>query len=191
MLGLKYTTPASWVEGIAEHLDEVLIDHAHCEKKAAGTAMNLIFGYVERVDLVHELSRIVEEELDHLRQVLDILEAREIPFKRIPPSRYGGRLKDLLRQSEPERLIDRLLIGAIIEARSCERFALLRDHLSDDAIAAFFGDLFESEARHYGTYVRLARTAADEATVKARLDELLDAEASIIQADDPRPRLHA
>lgn len=191
MLGLKYETPPDWVDRIEGHLDEVLIDHAHCEKKAAGTAMNLIFAYVERADLVEALSEIVAEELDHLQQVLALLARRDIPFKRIPPSRYGGRLKKLVRQSEPERFVDRLLIGAIIEARSCERFALLRDNLKDREVADFLGTLFESEARHYGTYVRLARTAADESVVRERLSELLEEEAAIIEEGDELRRLHS
>ncbi len=191
MLGLKYETPPDWVKQLEGHLDEVLIDHAHCEKKAAGTAMNLIFAYVERADLVEALSEIVAEELDHLKQVLALLSARNIEFRRIPPSRYGGRLKKLVRQSEPERFVDRLLIGAIIEARSCERFALLRDHLEDREVAEFLGTLFESEARHYGIYVRLARTAVDESVVKERLEELLEEEAAIIEQGDELRRLHS
>jgi len=191
VLCLTYDTPVSWIGRVSERLDEVLIDHAHCERKAAGSAMNMLFAYVELTDLVAPLREIVDEELDHLEQVLALLEARGIAFKRIKPSGYAGRLHALARKGEPERFVDLCLVAALIEARSCERFALMRDHLADAELAAFYGSLFESEARHYMTYVRLAERRADAEVVRARLAELAALEAEIVRNGDGLCRLHS
>ena len=107
--------------------------------------MNLIFAYVDKIDLVRELTEIVNEELDHFRQVLDLLEERGMRFRRLTPSSYGRQLNDLVRKLEPGRAVDRFLVAGLIEARSCERFALLKDRLSDKPLAAFYASLFESE----------------------------------------------
>ncbi len=138
MLSLKSTTSERWLRQVAEHLDEILIDHAHCEKKAAGTAMNLLFAYVEDVELGREMTRIVQEELDHFNQVLDQLQRRRIRFRRLKPSNYGAQLHTLIRKFEPGRAIDRLLVAGLIEARSCERFDLLRKHVPDPELSRFF-----------------------------------------------------
>jgi tRNA-(ms[2]io[6]A)-hydroxylase len=191
MLSLHSTTSPTWLATVEQHLDQVLIDHAHCEKKAAGVAMNLIFAYVDRVPLVRELSTIVNEELDHFRQVLDLLERRDIRFRRLQPSRYGARLNELVRKGEPAHAIDRLLVAGLIEARSCERFSLLKDGICDAELAEFYGSLFESEARHHSTYVELARLFAPAETVHARLHELSAAEAAIIAEGDSLPRMHS
>ncbi len=172
MLNLHAPTPTRWLEQVSGHLDELLIDHAHCEKKAAGVAMNLLFAYVDHVELVRTMSGIVQEELSHFQQVLDLLERRGIHFRKLPASKYAERLHQFASKQEPIRAVDRLLIAALIEARSCERFALLRDHLPDAELAAFFGILFESEARHHSTYVRLAKLFAKEERVNDRLAEL-------------------
>jgi len=191
VLSLKCATPDRWLQQVDQHLDEILIDHAHCEKKAAGTAMNLMFTYGGHVPLNRDLSAIVVEELDHFGQVLDLLEKRGIKYRPLKPGTYGRNLQDLVRKGEPARAIDRLLIGGLIEARSCERFALLREHIRDQELAAFYGSLFESEARHHSTYVRLAKYFATEPDVIARLEELAAAEAQIIQAGDSLPRMHS
>ena len=191
MLNLKSSTAPWWLDEVERNLEDILLDHAHCEKKAAGTAMNLIFAYVEQVELVRALSDIVTEELDHFRQVLDLLERRAIRFRRQQPSTYGRQLNDLVAKQEPAKAVDRLLVASLIEARSCERFALLRDHLADRELAEFYGSLFESEARHHATYVRLAELFAPRDTVAARLDELSAAEAEIIDRGDPLPRMHS
>lgn len=191
MLSLKTSTSPRWLEIVEANLDEVLLDHAHCEKKAAGTAMNLIFAYVERVELVKALSAIVTEELDHFKLVIDLLDERGVRFRRLKPSNYGGQLAQLVRTQEPAKAVDRLLVAGLIEARSCERFALLKDRLSDRALAAFYQSLFESEARHHASYVQLARLFAGEAEVDRRLDELAAAEAEIIDRGDVLPRMHS
>ena len=193
MLNLRTESPQRWLAQVDAAVDELLIDHAHCEKKAAGTAMNLIFYYVDQVELAREMSEIVREELEHFNMVLDLLASRDIPFRRLRPSQYGARLHEQIRKNEPARAVDRLLVGGIIEARSCERFALLRDHFreKDAELSEFFGGLFESEARHHTTYVRLAKLFADDAEVDMRLQELAKAEAGIIAEGEPEPRVHS
>jgi tRNA-(ms[2]io[6]A)-hydroxylase len=153
--------------------------------------MNLIFAYVEQVPLVLELGRIVEEELLHFRQVLELLDRRGIAFRRLKPGGYGQQLHELIRKHEPGRAIDRFLVAGLIEARSCERFDLLRSHVPDRELADFYGSLFESEARHRATYVQFAREFAPAEEVQARLAELSAAEGEIIARGDPLPRMHS
>lgn len=193
MLHLKCETPARWLRQVDEHLDEILIDHAHCEKKAAGTAMNLLFAYVEDTVLCRRMTEIVAEELEHFHLVLEELAARQIRFRRRKPSEYGRKLNDLVSKQEPQRAVDRLLVAGLIEARSCERFSVLRDHIRprDAALAEFYGSLFESEARHHTTYVALAKHFAPEEQVEPRLDQLAAAEAEMILAGEELPRMHS
>lgn len=191
MLHLKSQTSQRWFDQVDAHLDQVLIDHAHCEKKAAGTALNLIFAYVEDAELCREMTEIVNEELEHFHMVLDLLTRRGIPFRRLKPSTYGRKLNDLVSNQEPQRAVDRLLVAGLIEARSCERFQALANHVDDPELADFYHSLFESEARHHSTYTRLAKHFADEAQVVARLDELAVCEAAILAEGDPNPRMHS
>jgi tRNA 2-(methylsulfanyl)-N6-isopentenyladenosine37 hydroxylase len=191
MLSLHSPSPERWLHQVMANLDELLIDHAHCEKKAAGTAMNLLFAYVENAEVCRAMTEIVQEELSHFHLVLDLLQRRGVRFRRIRPSRYGDRLRTLVRKLEPERAVDRLLVAALIEARSCERFGILRDHLPDRDLSAFFGGLFESEARHHSTYVQLAKAFAPDETVRRRLDALAVEEARIIAEGDDVARVHS
>jgi tRNA-(ms[2]io[6]A)-hydroxylase len=191
MLSLQSATSPRWLAQVDAGLDDVLIDHAHCEKKAAGVAMNLLFSYVDRVELARAMTEIVSEELEHFRLVLDVLERRGIPFRKLTPSSYGPRLHELIRKDEPARGVDRLLVAGLIEARSCERFAVLADHVADEELATFYRSLFESEARHHATYVRLACDFQPEARVKQRLHELAAAEAEILDRGDPFARMHS
>jgi tRNA 2-(methylsulfanyl)-N6-isopentenyladenosine37 hydroxylase len=192
MLGLKGRTESRWLAQVDRDLDAILIDHAHCEKKAAGTAMNLIFAYGTVAPAIcGELSEIVVEELEHFRLVLDLLERRGVRFHSLKASSYGRKLNELVRGGEPQRAIDRMLVASLIEARSCERFSLLRDHVSDARLAEFYASLFESEARHHSTYVRLAGHFGSEEAVRARLEELAVEEAAIIAEGDELPRMHS
>jgi tRNA 2-(methylsulfanyl)-N6-isopentenyladenosine37 hydroxylase len=191
MLSLHAPTPDRWFDQVAEHLDDLLIDHAHCEKKAAGVAMSLLFTYPDDMDLCRAMADIVQEELDHFRLVLDLLDRRGVRFRRQQPARYAERLSALIVKDEPRRAVDRLLVAALIEARSCERFGILRDRLADPDLATFFGGLFESEARHHSTYVRLAKAFAPEDDVQNRLLELAAAEARIMAEGDTAPRMHS
>ena len=191
MLHLQTPTDPRWLAQVDAHLDQILIDHAHCEKKAAGTALNLIFHYVENRELCREMTKIVEEELEHFHRVLDLLERRGIKFRRIRPSQYGRKLGDLICKQEPQRAVDRLLVAGLIEARSCERFNALAEYVDDPELAEFYRSLFESEARHHTTYTRLARHFAPEEEVNRRLEELYTAEAIIIAAGEPQARMHS
>jgi tRNA-(ms[2]io[6]A)-hydroxylase len=191
MLSLQSPTSPRWLAQVDAALDDVIIDHAHCEKKAAGVAMNLLFSYVDHVELAREMTEIVNEELEHFRLVLDVLERRGVPFRKLKPSSYGQRLHELIRKDEPARAVDRLLVAGLIEARSCERFSVLADHVADEDLAGFYRSLFESEARHHATYVRLACEFLPEAIVKQRLHELAAAEAEILDRGDPFARMHS
>jgi tRNA-(ms[2]io[6]A)-hydroxylase len=191
MLGLKSETDPLWVRRVEECIGEVLVDHAHCEKKAAGTALNLIFSYVEHVDVVAALIEVAREELDHFGRILQVIVERGLTFRGQPQSAYGGRLGVHIRRREPERAVDRCLVAALIEARSCERFRLLRDHLADPGLARLYGSLLESEARHHGLYLRLAARFMPPGEVASRLEELASVEAAILDEPGPLPRLHA
>jgi len=191
MLSLQSASDARWLAQVDAHLDEILIDHAHCEKKAAGVAMNLLFSYVDHLPLARAMTEIVNEELAHFHLVLDLLERRGIRFRKLSPSSYGQRLHAVVRKEEPARAVDRLLVAGLIEARSCERFAVLRDHVADAELREFYGSLFESEARHHATYVRLACDVAPEETVRERLHWLAAEEAAIIAKGDPVARMHS
>ncbi|GAA5510708.1 tRNA-(ms[2]io[6]A)-hydroxylase [Novipirellula caenicola] len=193
MLHLQSESAARWFEQVDQHLDEILIDHAHCERKAASTAMNFINAYAVNRDLCREMKRIVEEELEHFEMVLDILQQRGIEFRRLTPGPYGKELNELVRSQEPDRAVDRLLVASLIEARSCERFSLLAEHVRhrEPELADFYAGLFESEARHHTTYVRLAEYFAPRETVRERLNQLSACEAKIIAAGSPLPRMHS
>jgi tRNA-(ms[2]io[6]A)-hydroxylase len=191
MLSLHSDTGDRWLQQVDTHLDEILIDHAHCERKAAATAMNLLTAYLEDEELCREMTVIVNEELEHFHLVIDLLKKREIRFRRQKPSNYGKQLHDHVRKQEPGRAVDRLLVAGLIEARSCERFDKLRRHVSDQELASFYESLFESEARHHSVYVRLARHFDGESAVRERLAELAAIEAEIIGRGDTLPRMHS
>ena len=191
MLHLQSTSSQRWLKQVEQNLPEVLIDHAHCEQKAAGVAMGLMFDYVENEELTVQMTEIINEELEHFHMVLEILKSRSIRFRRIKPGTYGGKMKQLASKHEPNKVVDRLLVASLIEARSCERFVLLRDHLDDQQLVDFYGSLYESEARHHTTYVKLAKHYAPEDEVNARLDELAAEEAAIIEAGCELPRMHS
>ena len=191
MLHLHCDTPVRWLGQVDSDLESILIDHAHCEKKAAGTALNLIFAYVEDVELCRAMTEIVNEELEHFHMVLGLLDRRNIRFRRLMPSSYGRELNDLVRKQEPQRAVDRLLVAGLIEARSCERFHVLAQHVQDAELAEFYRSLFESEARHHTTYTRLAKNFAPDVEVVRRLEELAAAEAAIITRGEELPRMHS
>jgi tRNA-(ms[2]io[6]A)-hydroxylase len=191
MLHLAAPTRDSWIPEAIDHLDVILLDHAHCEKKAASTAMNLIFRYIERPSLMQPLSALAREELTHFEQMLDVLEARGVPFVRIEPSPYAGRLMKAVRRDEPHRLLDTLLCCSLIEARSCERMKLLSEHLPEPALAALYGSLLASEARHHHGYVEQATALFGREPARARLRELADHEAACLAQPSPAVRLHS
>jgi tRNA-(ms[2]io[6]A)-hydroxylase len=191
MLSLAAPTQPSWTARALAGLDELLVDHAHCEKKAAGMAVSLIFRYAQRFFLLEPLSRLAREELAHFEEVLRLLEVRGIPFRSLRASPYAGRLRRCLRGTEPGRLVDVLLCSALIEARSCERFKLLAEAVADTELAGFYRGLLVAEARHHQIYVELALQAAPAPAVRARLRELAAREAEILASVPPRARMHA
>lgn len=187
---LLAATPARWYERAREDWRELLVDHANCEKKAASTALSLIFTYAEDLALTDRLSRLAREELRHFEQAQKHMRELHVPFVRLAPSRYADGLRRMLRNREPERLLDLLLCGALIEARSCERFVVLADVLHAP-LAQFYGGLAQSEARHQSLYLRLAEQRAGAIDWRARLRELASVEADLATSRDPQFRFHS
>ena len=182
-------TPAAWVEDALAHLPELLQDHANCEKKAASTALALMFAYPEDRPLGSALSRLAREELRHFEQVLRAMTLLGLPFARQRPGRYAQQLRRAVRSSDPGRKLDLLLTGALIEARSAERFALLAPHLSPP-LARLYADLAGAEARHFSLYVGFARAAAPQEW-RARLEALALREAQLATEPDETLRFHS
>lgn len=186
---LRCPTPEAWFTAAPDHLELLLIDHANCEKKAAGTALSLLYRYVDRPELLQLCSRLAREELRHFEQVHQLIEARDIDYRHISSSRYAAGLRNCVRTSEPERLVDTLLTGAIVEARSCERFHGLCGVL-DAELADFYRRLLASEARHFKQYLGLAQRYCRE-DYSDKLDELLDCDARLICEPDLEFRFHS
>ncbi len=184
-------TPQEWLYLAArpESMQLLLMDHAHCEKKAASTAMTLMFRYVDRSDLLNKMSRLAREELIHFEQVLGIMEARGLKYGHLSPARYAAGLRKDVRTSEPGRLVDVLIIGAFIEARSCERFAALAPDL-DEELARFYRSLLKSEGRHYQDYLSLAESYAGE-SIDDRVEHFRRLEAELILGEDDEFRFHS
>ena len=191
MLSLVEPTAPDWTGRVLADLPELLVDHAHCEKKAAGMAVNLVFRYPQHGFLLAPLSRLAREELLHFEQLLALLAERGESFRMLRPSPYAGRLRKATRTFEPARLLDTLLCGALIEARSCERFGLLAKAVPDDRLRVFYEGLLASEARHHGVYLELATALAPRAEVTSRLAELAELEARVLAEAPPMPRMHA
>lgn len=148
-------TPVSWFERAGDCWRELLVDHANCEKKAASTALSLIFTYSEDMDLTERMSRLAREELRHFEQVQRLMRELQVPFTRLSPARYADGMRRAIRRDEPGRLLDLLICGALIEARSCERFVGLAPRL-DEPLRSFYAGLAASETRHHHLYLRLA-----------------------------------
>lgn len=191
MLNLAADSSKEWLERALADMDEVLLDHAHCEKKAASTAVGLLFRYPQHEALLVPLSRLAREELAHFEEVLGHLEKRGVTFRRQHPSPYAGQLMEFARRDEPDRLLDTLLLCSLIEARSCERMQLLADNLEDPELAELYRGLLASEARHHTSYVSLAEEFFPRDVVMARLKEAAAHEATVIAAAPPLPRMHA
>ena len=187
---LPCVTPKAWVQWALDNPDILLIDHANCEKKAASTALNLMYRYVEHHQLLNKLSRLAREELRHFEQVIAIMHRRGVDYRQISASRYAGGLRAEVRTHEPGRLIDTLIIGALIEARSCERFAALAPHL-DEELAEFYTSLLKSESRHFQDYLKLAQQLGGKESVLARIEVFRELEAELIQSSDEEFRFHS
>ncbi len=182
-------TPALWLEHAPSQLEILLLDHAHCEKKAASTGLSLIYRYIDKPELLRMMSQLVREEMLHFEQVLDILQKRGIAYQPLTGSGYAGGLHAFANKDEPQRLIDCLIIGAIIEARSCERFHALSACV-DKELAQYYRFLLKSESRHFEDYLYLARLY-DEGDTEARIAFFLEKEKELIEGKDALYRFHS
>ncbi len=193
MLRLQSETPQDWVNRATSEIEELLIDHAHCEKKAASTAINLIFRYPEYGQLLIPLSELAREELEHFELVLEELRARGGEYRRLKPSAYAGKLITEVRKPEPHKLLDTLLCCALIEARSCERMKLLATAFVgvDERLAVLYQGLLASEARHHSLYVDLALSVAPQSEVMSRLHELSTHESEVLSERGKELRMHS
>jgi len=193
VLALELASPTSkdWIEQATRHIDLVLLDHANCEKKAAGNALSLLFRYPANGRLVETLSPLAREELQHFERVHRHLQRLGIPIKPLSAAPYAGRLNQHLRRSEPEHLLDTLLVAAIIEARSHERLGLLGIHAPDPELRQFYLWLAAAEERHWQLYLDLALEQFPADQVQERLDTLLQVEAEILSSLHPEPRVHS
>ena len=188
---LQQPTSSAWVEQAIDHLDTILLDHSHCERKAAGVALNLIFRYPSSAKLVRTLTAIAQEELAHFEQVNQWLDRRNIPLAPLSAPPYAGGLKNQIRRHEPDRMLDSLLVSGLIEARSHERLGLLAQHCPEPELAQFYRELMVSEARHYGIYWTLATTYFEHETVDRRLEALATVESDLLATLHPEPRIHS
>lgn len=188
---LAQPTSTAWLEQALANIDTILLDHSHCERKAAGTAINLMFRYPSNTKLVRQLTAIAREELEHFEQVNQILERRGVPLAPLNAPPYGKGIMGLVRTQEPHRLLDALLVSGLIEARSHERLGLLGAHLPDPKLAAFYRSLMASEARHFGIYWLLADAYFDRSLVQSRLAELAVSESDLLSTLYHEPRIHS
>jgi len=186
---LVVSTPQIWIDVALKNLNILLIDHAQCEKKAASTALMMIHRYPDREQLLYKLSRLAREELRHFEQVLEIMKSRGVKYQALSAARYAKTLREHVRNQEPLRLVDTLIIGAIIEARSCERFAALAPFL-DEELAKYYRFLLKSESRHFRDYLELAEEYAGE-DISERIDYFLQIENELITSPDKEFRFHS
>jgi len=192
MLGLKLPTDPRWVNIAEKNIDEILIDHAHCEQKAASTAISLIVSFPEYTDLVQEMIALVKEEMSHFKLVLDKLIAKGVILGRDRKDLYVLELLKFFPKggSRTDQLVHRLLYAALIEARSCERFRLLSENLEDKELAKFYRDLMVSEANHYTLFLQFARNYGELQEVNKKWDALLEYEAEIMKNLGTQESIH-
>jgi len=186
---LHCDTPQAWIEAALQNIDILLVDHANCEKKAAATAMNLMYRYVDHPVLLEKMSQLAREELLHFEQVVGLMRERNIPYIQLGPARYAAGLRQHVRTHEPARLVDLLVVGAFVEARSCERFAALVPHL-DAGLAKYYTSLLRSEARHFEDYLMLARKCST-GDIEDRIAFFAGVELQLINSEDCQFRFHS
>ena len=186
---LPCPTPQAWLDWALQNQRLLLIDHANCEKKAASNAMTLMYRHVGHTQLLTKMSKRAREELLHFEQVVALMEQRGITYERIGASRYAAGLRELMRTDHQGGLIDSLLVGAIVEARSCERFLQLAP-LLDEELGKFYQSLLRSESRHYQDYLLLAAMYSKDNT-EARLQEFMLVEKRLIESPDTEFRFHS
>ena len=184
-------TSGKWLEQAVKHPIEILIDHAHCERKAAGAAIQLMFRYLSEPGLADVLSPLAREELEHFELVLKLLHSRGEVLLPLPAPPYGSALVKQIRHEEPGRMLDSFLVSGLIEARSHERMKLLASYSPDIELRKLYKNLLTSEARHFCLYWTLAKERFPLDTITSRLNELAEIEASIIAELHPHPRMHS
>ena len=194
---LKVDTPSSWINSVASNIEVLLIDHANCDKKAANNALSIMFRYVEYPDLIKHMSKLAREELRHFEQVIDLMLDLGVEYKPLSPSRYASALHKEITKEEPYRLIDTLVCAAVVEARSCERFAAVSNQVPKK-VGNFYRFLLNSEARHYRDYIDLARAHAKNARASIcegyldrRIEKFLDIDRELITRVDQEFRFHS
>ena len=183
-------TPDAWVQAAVQQQEVMLLDHKNCEFKAASTALSLIAKYGQHLDLINYMSRLAREELVHHEQVLRILKKRKIGLRPLSASRYASGLRAVVRTHEPHKLVDTLVVGAFIEARSCERFEAVVPHL-DEELSKFYFGLLKSEARHFQNYLRFAYHYGDAADVERSVARVRAVEQELIESPDTEFRFHS
>ncbi len=187
---LRAATPRAWVDAALDDLPTLLVDHSNCEKKAASTALALIFAYPEDRPLNVALSRLAREELKHFEQVERLMKKLDVPHRRLQPGRYAAELRKLVRTHEPKRKLDLMIVHALIEARSCERFRLLAPELPVD-VRDLYGQLERSEARHFEIYLDFAAREYGAEEITARLDVIAARETELATLPDGELRFHS
>jgi tRNA-(ms[2]io[6]A)-hydroxylase len=187
---LPCKTPDAWISAAVGRLPVLMIDHANCEKKAAATAMSLMHRYTDNTALLNKMSRLAREELRHFEQVLKLMSQRGITYESVTASRYAQGLRDKVRKKDPQKLVDTLIVGALIEARSCERFAALAPHV-DSELGDFYVSLLKSESRHFMDYITLANSLEDRDIVEDRLALFRSIERGLIESSDTEVRFHS
>lgn len=183
-------TSDKWLQAAMADLPTIIQDHANCEKKAAGTAMNLIFRYMSHTDLQLKLAQLIREEMLHYEQVMGLMAERGQAWQHIPAGRYAAGMLKYKRTFEPAAMIDVLIIGAYIEARSCERFWALSQVINDDRLAKYYRYLLKSESRHFEDYLALAQSLSNE-PIDERVDFFRQVEAELISTSDDELRFHS
>ncbi|HEX5843528.1 MAG TPA: tRNA isopentenyl-2-thiomethyl-A-37 hydroxylase MiaE [Pseudomonas sp.] len=183
-------TPDAWIAAALADQQTLLIDHKNCEFKAASTALSLMAKYSTYVDLLNAMSRLAREELVHHEQVLRIMKRRKIGLRPVSAARYASGLRKIVRTHEPYKLVDTLVVGAFIEARSCERFEALVPHL-DEELGKFYFGLLKSEARHFQGYLKLAYQYGEERDVNQAIERVRAAERELIESADTEFRFHS
>lgn len=187
---LASTTDPEWVQVILDNFDAFLIDHASCERKAMAYAMSVVVKYPDRTEIIPDLLEVAQDELDHFRDVLVLMEKRGLQMTPDETDPYVIQLIKLCRHGRDERLLDRLLVASVIETRGAERFRIIADALEDPELKEFYRDLWATEARHGDVFKKMALNYFDEEEIESRSQEIIEAEAKIIAELEWRPSLH-
>ena len=188
---LLSSTSNCWLQQAIENPVEILIDHAHCERKAAGAALQLMFRYISEPGLSEVLSPLVREELEHFERVLALISSRGRSLVQLPAPPYGSLMTKNIRKDEPQRMLDSFLVSGLIEARSHERMSLLALHSPDQEMRNLYSDLLKSEARHFSLYWNLAEERYQREEIVSRLEYLAKVESEILSVLHDQPRMHS